>query len=243
MTQGLNNPAPYGQGDPYSQWDGAYVLGALVPAERREYEVHLSGCGSCRAQVAALAGMGGLLSLLPAQAAEPVAGPVPAYAALAARVRRRRSLWVGAAAAAGILLAAGTATVTASVTSAVVAQSTHTVAAGVVHLSFAPSPGFPGPGQQGLVATGSLTPHSWGTGIDWECSYTGAGGYSLPGGSSDYVLVVVARDGTESTVASWSAAAGATVAPTATTNLPVSAIAHIDIRRSAAAATLLRASP
>ena len=35
--------------DPYAEWDAAYVLGALSPAERLEFEGHLSGCGRCRA--------------------------------------------------------------------------------------------------------------------------------------------------------------------------------------------------
>ena len=33
----------------YADWDSAYVLGALEPAERREYEAHLERCERCRA--------------------------------------------------------------------------------------------------------------------------------------------------------------------------------------------------
>jgi predicted anti-sigma-YlaC factor YlaD len=46
--------------------DGAYVLGALSPTERAEYERHLSTCASCRASVAALAVLPGLLGRLDA---------------------------------------------------------------------------------------------------------------------------------------------------------------------------------
>jgi hypothetical protein len=54
--------------------DGAYVLGALAPAERSSYERHLSGCASCREAVAAIAVLPGLLSrLAPLQAQEPPA--------------------------------------------------------------------------------------------------------------------------------------------------------------------------
>jgi anti-sigma factor RsiW len=35
--------------------DGPYVLGALSPTERAEYERHLAGCQTCRGSVAALA--------------------------------------------------------------------------------------------------------------------------------------------------------------------------------------------
>ena len=51
--------------DEYTDWDAAYVLGALAVAERREYEGHLEGCAGCRAAVAELAGMPGLLAQLP----------------------------------------------------------------------------------------------------------------------------------------------------------------------------------
>ncbi len=32
----------------FAEWDSAYVLGALSPAERREYEEHLETCETCR---------------------------------------------------------------------------------------------------------------------------------------------------------------------------------------------------
>ncbi|NYG07328.1 hypothetical protein BJ986_001815 [Phycicoccus badiiscoriae] len=51
--------------DQYADWDAAYVLGALAVAERREYEEHLAGCPVCRAAVAELAGLPGLLAQLP----------------------------------------------------------------------------------------------------------------------------------------------------------------------------------
>ena len=30
--------------DKFADWDAAYVLGALSPAERREFETHLASC-------------------------------------------------------------------------------------------------------------------------------------------------------------------------------------------------------
>ncbi|MFD0784741.1 zf-HC2 domain-containing protein, partial [Micromonospora azadirachtae] len=39
----------------FTQDDGAYVLGALAPAERAAYERHLAGCADCREAVAELA--------------------------------------------------------------------------------------------------------------------------------------------------------------------------------------------
>ena len=50
--------------DQYSEWDAAYVLGALSVAERAEYEAHLMVCERCRSGVAELAGLPGLLGQL-----------------------------------------------------------------------------------------------------------------------------------------------------------------------------------
>ena len=46
--------------------DGAYVLGALSPAERAAYERHLAGCSFCREAVADIAVLPGLLGRLDA---------------------------------------------------------------------------------------------------------------------------------------------------------------------------------
>jgi len=54
---------------PYADWDAAYVLGSLSPAERLEFETHLEGCGRCRASVAELSGLPGLLARLDADRA------------------------------------------------------------------------------------------------------------------------------------------------------------------------------
>ena len=44
--------------------DGAYVLGALSPAERAQYERHLATCSFCREAVAEIAVLPGLLGRL-----------------------------------------------------------------------------------------------------------------------------------------------------------------------------------
>lgn len=50
----------------YEHDDGAYVLGALSPAERAAYERHLSTCSFCREAVAEVAVLPGLLGRLDA---------------------------------------------------------------------------------------------------------------------------------------------------------------------------------
>jgi anti-sigma-K factor RskA len=83
---------------------GAYVLGALAPTERSAYERHMAGCVDCRAEVADLAVLPGLLGRLDADTAvATLAPPVKAppellaatlRAATAERLRfRRRRHW------------------------------------------------------------------------------------------------------------------------------------------------------
>jgi hypothetical protein len=58
----------------FADWDSAYVLGALSPAERREYEGHLESCERCRRAVEELAPMPGLLARLTPERAEALLG-------------------------------------------------------------------------------------------------------------------------------------------------------------------------
>jgi anti-sigma factor RsiW len=52
---------------------GAYVLGALVPAEREAFERHLAECAICRDEVADLAVLPGLLGRLDFETARSIA--------------------------------------------------------------------------------------------------------------------------------------------------------------------------
>lgn len=101
--------------DDYADWDAAYVLGALPAAERREYEDHLAGCAACRAAVAELAGMPGLLAQLPPGEVlamdldgetdlQPPSSLMPVLPVELRDSRRRRWLLPVAAAAAALLI-------------------------------------------------------------------------------------------------------------------------------------------
>ena len=107
-----------GLSDRFATWDAAYVLGALSPAERREYEEHLAGCPACQAAVSELAGLPGLLAQVPPEdaallAAAPArgarrrsaAGPAGPDAGEASSARRLDRALVGAAAALVLVLA------------------------------------------------------------------------------------------------------------------------------------------
>lgn len=71
---------------------GAYVLGALDPAERSALEQHLPTCPTCTAELSDLAGLPGLLSRLSPAEAEHAAAPPPAQLleVMLGRARRRR---------------------------------------------------------------------------------------------------------------------------------------------------------
>jgi len=86
---------------------GGYVLGALEPAERADFEEHLAGCERCQAEVAELRGLPALLE----QAAPPVEVPpwlrertFAAVERAAAQQRRRRRLRLALTAAAACLV-------------------------------------------------------------------------------------------------------------------------------------------
>ena len=97
--------------------DGAYILGALSPAERADYERHLPTCAHCREAVATLAVLPGLLGRLDPTTAVPTATApltlMPRLLAAAASRRRtehRQRTWFSVAvatAAAMVAIAVG----------------------------------------------------------------------------------------------------------------------------------------
>lgn len=197
-----------GAEDSYTDWDAAYVLGSLSAQERREYERHLAGCRPCREAVTELAGMPAVLSELSAEQAVALAGhdgdggasgqaqvvPITALAAAAGRRRRRRRIWQGAAAVA--LLAAGGAA-----GSVLGDRGGESEAGEVTAITLDSVDG------SNVTADVRLTPSTWGTRMEWSCSYpdsAGSGGSgSGPGQSSVYELVLVGADGSRTVVATW----------------------------------------
>jgi RNA polymerase sigma-70 factor (ECF subfamily) len=209
--------------DRYSDWDAAYVLGALSPAERREFEQHKSTCGSCAAAVESLAGMPGLLADVPAvdvgrliSGGPDPTGPVPdellrslLAAARVSRLRRRAAVSVVLAAAAAVLL----------------------LATGVPHL---------GSSRPAAVAMAQLVQspvhvdvrlqsQSWGTRIDVHCSYDRPPGTD-PYPARAYSMVVIDRSGAQTVAASWKSVAGSTAWPTGSVAVPLTDIAAVQIR-------------
>ncbi|APX00515.1 zf-HC2 domain-containing protein [Arthrobacter sp. QXT-31] len=63
--------------DSYRHWAAVYVLGALDPGERGEYETHLAICAKCSAAVAELAGLPELLDTLAPVEAQAIGRSTP----------------------------------------------------------------------------------------------------------------------------------------------------------------------
>ncbi|TXN28097.1 anti-sigma factor family protein [Lacisediminihabitans profunda] len=228
--------------DLYAEWDAAYVLGALSPLERREFERHLATCGACAAGVAELAGLPGLLAKVPAADLEMVA-PVedsvpptllPRLVRSAARRRRRsRGLVAGA-----IVATAAAAAAVALAIPLAFAPPAQTPAASGARVSL--SQVIP----TTLSAKALLVEESWGTRIEMQCTYaapasTTTSGYGV---ARRYEMFVTDSRGNVSQVATWSATPGSTVEPSGTTSLRPSEIATVDVR-SADGRVLLTGRP
>jgi hypothetical protein len=219
--------------DRYAEWDAAYVLGSLPPHERLEYERHLETCARCTAAVAELVGLPGLLAKLPADQAVEIAEPdgrrdsrsESTLASVAHRVRhrrRRRRIWVAATAGLAVVAAVlgGLAVGTGADRGSVEAGPTATARPGADQYSMV--------GAQGLDVDLAVTGESWGTRLDWGCSYGGR--TWAADGSVMYDLVVVRTDGTAETVASWTAAGEDAKGLSASTDVPRTDIASVQVR-------------
>ena len=184
-----------GLSDRFATWDAAYVLGALSPAERREYEEHLAGCPACQAAVSELAGT--------ARACWPRCPPRTPPCSPRPRPRcsttvRRRTCWRGCgrgrarrwrrtgalvgAAAALVLVLAG-------------------IAYAVGLLPFGSGDprrvAFESVQPTGLTAVADVVPVKDGTKIEVQCAY-GETNEPHPGGgygNAEYTIYVVDRDG------------------------------------------------
>jgi anti-sigma factor RsiW len=218
--------------------DGAYVLGSLSPAERKEFEQHLAGCKECARNVRELAGLPGLLARVDRAVLEDpdVVEPVPdtLLPALVREVRRadrRHTLVTAGLAAAAAVVVGG---VPLAVSGALEGDRTS---------SAAPSPGpvaAASPVAQRMAPVGDVPVRAslafasvtWGTRLDLTCTYAPSGEvhyHHLPRRVT-YALVVRTRDGRTEQVGTWRSLEGRTMRLTAGTSSPRDQIASVQVR-------------
>jgi Putative zinc-finger len=190
---------------------GAYVLGALPAAERREFETHVESCLECRRQVSELAGLPGLLSrVTPADLADPPETPATLLPSLLSAVRRerRRRVARGLLAAAAVLaVLAGVGIVRSQDRSP---QPTALAALVATHLH----------------ATATVDSASGGSRIELKCTYQGdAGSLSTP-----YRLVVTDRSGSRISLATWRVGPDHEATISGSVDLPPSQISTVEVR-------------
>lgn len=228
----------------HSHLDGSYVLGALSPAERLDYEHHLSTCPECARAVRELAGLPGLLARVDADAlvAEMPDEPVPPtlLPALVGEVRRsrRRHRWYAAGlAAAAVLVVLASLGATGALgrddpASAPLADPTPSPTSASTPTSI-PARSMeqvrPGP----VTATVSFTKVAWGTRLDVLCTYSQLL-YDLDAGApTAYALVVTTREGRTEQIATWRALPGRTMQLSAATATRRADIASVEVRTAA----------
>lgn len=233
--------------DEFSEYDGAYVLGALSARERDEFELHLNECRRCTEAVERLAGLPSLLATVPRAVAEaqPV-GPTPELLLPSlireVRSRERRRRWLTAAAAAAVAavlsvagltyaggLSAGTAGPQPSGGTSQPASAHPALATPMTVLAATPM-------RAGIV----LQDVAWGTQVELRCSYPptprtrDANAPYPPGSGADaaptYQLVVRSRTGEVQRLVTWQAVPGKTITVTGATSWSHADIASVQVQ-------------
>lgn len=208
--------------------DGAYVLGALSPAERAVFEGHMSTCPTCRDAVASLAVLPGLLSRLDAERAFPrTNAPMSVLprtlAAISVRrqTERRRNRFLAVVAAfAATVLAAGV-----GVGVQVLRHQTDTTVATFVTAGM--SDMLPLVDHLPVTARISTTPTTGGTRIAMTCRYDE--GYV---GEWTLRLVLFGRlGGASEQLGTWTAESGQEIQLEAITHLLPSEIERVELQR------------
>jgi hypothetical protein len=192
--------------------DAAYVLGALSPGERREFEIHLAGCPDCQQSVRQLAGVPGLLAKVSVADLDDQP-PVPAtlLPRLVTDVRRtrfrRRFASIGLAAAAAAVV--------------------------LVLVLFNHGPGAPQqvamhslrPGP--VHATVALVDKEWGTQVDLRCSYEETKEWQVRGEA--YRLVVTNVKGETAQIGTWKVVPDKVATIVGAVNWPSAAIKDVKV--------------
>jgi len=214
--------------------DGAYVLGALSPAERSAFERHLADCAACREAVANIAVLPGLLGRLSSADAASVGSVtaefateqrIPKLVAAVSRSRRRERarLVVAVLVTASVALFAG-----------VTAGTARTPQTSVVQVNpISKSPSRPTMIPMRPVATTLATAEVYleetaaGTRITMHCAYPPRDDHTRP---YLFRLFALGQDGQSEQVGSWMAAPGEEVTLTGTVRLSMNDLRRLELR-------------
>ena len=216
----------------FARDDGAYVLGALSPAERLDFKRHLAGCEECTRAVTELAGLPGLLGrvgpgvLEPSALEEPPPTLLPALFREVRRTRRRRRLvtaGLAAAAAAVIAVPVGLSQLGDEAVPSTGPESSASEEP-VVGQRMDPV------GEVPVQATVSLEEVTWGTRVGLTCTYDPEWvEYDLPP-EADYEIFVRTRSGRLEQVGSWRSVGGREMTIMAATARTPAELASVQVR-------------
>ncbi|BCJ59030.1 anti-sigma factor family protein [Micromonospora endophytica] len=212
--------------------DGAYVLGALSPADRAAYERHLVDCPACQQSVSEIAVLPGLLGRLDPASLEqflpPPENPRVPELLTAARERRRRERQANrlryaviglAAAAFALIVGFGVATVLPGEQPA-----TPPSLAQLRMVEMEPVSGStPVHAEIGFRGT------DWGTEVTMHCGYDERAGY---GKALAFRLVAHAADGKTEQIGSWRAAPGDDLRITGATQFTNAELVRLELIRA-----------
>lgn len=226
--------------DRYSAWDAAYVLGALSPIERREFEEHLAGCPTCQAAVSELAGLPGLLAqvapddaallaVAPADVIDSELPPNLVSKVIKTRQSRRRRL---------VLTVAGAVAALAVIIGGVAVVTGLSPLGPNSPLRVAFSPVAP----TGMTALADVTPVNNGTDIKMECVYGADNEPKAGAGYAEYSIFVVDRTGRGEQIKQWPSKPNRQMRPGGHTTWRLSQIDRLEVRDTNTNEILLRAS-
>lgn len=220
----------------FAHLDGSYVLGALSPAERLEFEHHLGRCEDCSRAVRELAGIPGLLAQVELSDIEEASGaPVPP-SLLPSLVRearfaeRRRSAVVASVAASVAAAVVGVLAVATGLPGGREPVAGHSSSAATSATSAAPGRPMEAVRATPVRADVLLAGVAWGTRLDMTCSY-GEGEDDYQGSpGAEYALVVRTRDGRTEQVATWKGLPGRTMRVSGATATDRADIQRVELR-------------
>jgi hypothetical protein len=221
----------------FHQDAAAYVIGALSPAERLEFERHLGECDDCTRTIRELAGIPGLLGRVEPDVLEhPVVGGhvpetlLPTLSRQVRGARRRRTLIAAGVAAAAVAVLVPVAVSQVGTEDGSRQDATGTSTGPPTEPSTVEAEPMRPVGDVPLEASVTVESVTWGTRLGLTSTYDrNSMGHRLPP-SMDYTLCVRTWDGRLEKVGSWRSVSGMEMQISGATAAPRDEISWIQVR-------------